>query len=208
MKAVTLLLCTLALAGPALAAEPAMPQTPAAIDEIVYARPFSLDEGFKFYWRKERPQVTEGLILVLKADKNLLVPRAAKMPILFVGAQTAQPINQGHESGYLVAIVPGTPDLTKTPIWFGTPDFPDQIDAADIEAEQAKAEAAGMKAQSAKNVQGAHTAGGETLEAANLSEVLRTELADLILEYSPQDKHIAEGFRVPVVRREAKPDED
>lgn len=42
----------------------------------------------------------------------------------------------------------------------------------------------------------------------NLREVLRTEAAELILKYSPQEEHIAEAFRVPEVRRKAKTDED
>jgi hypothetical protein len=134
MKAITLSFCLLVLTMSALAETPPMPKTPAAVDDIVYARPFSLEKGFKFFWRKERPEVTEGLILVLKADKALLVPRAAMMPVLYVGDQTAQRLNHG--------------------------------------------------------------------------QVLRGEVADLILKYSPQEKHIAEGFRVPVVQRKEKPEED
>jgi hypothetical protein len=208
MKAITLSFCLLALTVSTLAETPPMPKTPAAVDDIVYARPFSLEKGFKFFWRKERPEVTEGLILVLKADKALLVPRAAMMPVLYVGDQTAQRVNHGHESGYFIVLVPGQPDLTKAPIWFGTPNLHDQVDASTIEAERKKADEAGIQPLPTKKVQAALARGGEPLDAENLGQVLHGEVADLILKYSPQEKHIAEGFRVPVVQRKVEAEED
>ncbi|UCF33333.1 MAG: hypothetical protein JSV78_13475 [Phycisphaerales bacterium] len=208
MKAITLSICLLALTMSALAETPPMPKTPAPVDDVVYARSFILEKGFKFFWREERPEVAEGLILVLKADKALLVPRAAMMPVLYVGDQTAQRVNHGHESGHLIVLVPGRPDLTKAPIWFGTPNLHDQVDASLIEAERKKADEAGIQPLPAKNVQAALALGGEPLEAANLRDVLRTEVAELILKYSPQEKHIAEDFRVPDVQRKPQTDED
>jgi hypothetical protein len=90
---------------------PPTPPMPAAVDGLVYARSFSLTEGFMFDLRKERPEVKEGLLLVLKADKALLVPRAALMPVLYVGDQTAERLNMGHKSGYV------TPSSRRNERW-------------------------------------------------------------------------------------------
>jgi hypothetical protein len=70
------------------------------------------------------------------------------------------------------------------------------------------AEEAGIRPLPADQVKAALALGGEPIKATNLREVLRTEAAELILKYSPQEKHIAEGFRVPDVQRKAKTDED
>ena len=95
------------------------PPTPAAIDEVVYARSFELDQGYKFEWRKEQPLVKKGVILVLKVDPDLVYPRQIAEPVLYVGDQTAERVNIGYKSGHVVAIVPGEVDLNKAMIWFG-----------------------------------------------------------------------------------------
>ena len=209
MKAATMIAFFGAVAA-AIAGEdvPPTPSLPASADGLVYARSFSLTEGFMFDLRKERPEVKEGLLLVLKADKAVLVPRATPMPVLYVGDQTAERLNMGDKSGHVIAIVPGKPDLTKAPIWFGTPRFPEKVDHAVIKAEREAAEEAGIRPFPAAQVKAALALGGEPINATNLREVLRTEAAELILKYAPQEKHIAEGFRVPEVRRKPNTDED
>lgn len=104
---------------------PDIPDIPAAVDEVVYAHLFALDEGYKFEWRKEQPLVKNGYILVLKVDRDLVYPRQTAEPVLYAGDQTAERVNVGYWSGRVVAIVPGKLDLKKTPIWFGTPELPD-----------------------------------------------------------------------------------
>jgi hypothetical protein len=201
MKPMTVILGVLTAACLVLAAPPETPKTPAPVEDLVYARQFTVDQSFKHLWRKEQPVVNAGTLLVLKVNRALVVPREAQMPVLYVGDQTVQRLNSGHESGYLIVIVPATPDLTKTPIWFGTPSLPHRMDEAGVKAERAKADQAGIQPFSEEKVHEALARGGEPLKAANLSEILRAEAAELILKYSPQEKHIAEGFRVPVVTR-------
>lgn len=193
MKKIILSVCTLAVASLVFAAPPPVPPTPAAVDDLVYACPFTLREGYNHDWRKESLEVTSGYILVLKVeDRNLVLPRQVAMPVLYVGNQTAEPMNVGYESGHVVAIVPGEVDLTKAPIWYGTPDLPERVDQAIITAERTSADNAGIKPFSAEKVQAA-----ERITVANKTELLRDHVADLILKYSPEDHLIAEGFRVP-----------
>ncbi len=212
MKSLTMIAGLCVVASVVTASPPQIPDTPAVVDELVYARAFAVEEGFKFLWRKERPNVEQGMLLVLKVDKALAVPRAAPMPVLYVGEHTVQRINNGDQSGYLVVVVPGQVDLVKTPIWFGTPDLPERVDSAKVQAERALADEAGIKPFSEKQVQAALAKGGEQVEAADMSALLRDQVAELILEYCPDEKHLAEGFRLPVLTREkqkqAAEDED
>ena len=200
MKTISVI-CLMAVASVALAAPPAIPATPASVDDVVHAQTFTLNSGFTFQWSKEAPTVTTGTLLVLKVDRALVIPRQVAEPVLYVGDSTAQRINFGHESGYVIAIVPGVVDLTKAPIWFGTPELPERVDAATVQAERTLANRAGIKPFSAKVVKAASERGGAALNVADMSELLRTQVSDLILKYSPPEKHLAAAFRVPVTTR-------
>ena len=195
-------LSVLALAAVAVAGMPPVPPTPAGVSDVVYARPFQLENGFAYAWNKERPTVTSGTLLVVKvSDKNLVLPRQVAEPVLYVGNTTAQRINSGHESGYVVALVPGEVDLAKASIYFGTPELPERVTNAMAGQERQNAATAGIGPVSAKSLNAAQKRGGSAMKVKDLSTLLRTEVADLILEYSPQEKELADGFRVPVVQR-------
>jgi hypothetical protein len=202
MKSTAAIAAVLTAASIVLATPPEMPKTPAAVDDLVYARPFTLETGFKYIWSKERPNVTDGTLLVLKVDKALVVPRSIATPVLYVGDQPAQRVNQGHESGHVIAVVPGEVDLTKVPIWFGSPGFPFDTDAATARAERARAEEAGIEPFAEKRVTAARGKGGAPIRKPDMSALLRDELAELILEYCPGEKKLADDFRVPVVTKQ------
>ena len=204
MKSIATMAGMLAVASLALGSPPEIPNTPAAVDDLVYARPFTLDKGFKFMWCQERPTVTSGTLLVLKVDKALVVPRAIAMPVLYVGDRPAERINHGHESGHVIALVPGKVDLSQVPIWFGTPNLPDQVDGSTAKAERALAENAGFKPFPTETVKAALATGGKPIKTVDKSALLRDQVAELILKYSPQEKHLAEAFRVPVLKRPEK----
>ena len=178
----------------AVASPPEIPETPAAVEDLVYARQFTLDEGFKHIW--------------CKVDKALVVPRAIAMPVLYVGDKLAERLNHGHKSGYLIAIAPGKVDLTQVPIWFGTPRLPERVDTAAAQAERALAENAGIKPFPKEKVEAALAKGGEPIQTTDKSALLRDQVAELILEYSPDEKHLADGFRLPVVTKRSPANSD
>jgi len=202
MKAITVFACLFALASVVVASPPpAIPATPASVDDVVYIRPFTLDQGFTYHWNVERPQVTAGTLLVLKVDKDLVWPRQVAEPVLYVGDSTAERINHGHESGYVIALVPGTVDLKTDLVWFGTPELPERVDNATVQAEHQLANRAGLTAFSAKTARAAEAKGGTALKVSDKSELLRDEVSRLILTYSPQEKHLVDGFRAPEVKK-------
>lgn len=183
---------------------PAIPPTPAVVDNLVYARKFTLQEGYPHLWSKDKPTVTSGYLLVLKVDPKLVFARQVAEPVLYVGNQTAERLNIGYESGYVIAIAPGDVDLKKAVIWFGTPELPERVDANLVKAESAKAQAAKIEPFSEKAVQDSLTRGSAELKVTNKDELLR-KAAELIKEYSPQEKQLAETLAATPAKPAPKP---
>ena len=204
MRAIMLSACLLVMASVTFAAPP-VPPTPAPVNEVVYARPFALNDGFQFDWCKEPFQVKQGTLLVLKVNPDLVIPRNTEEPVLYVGNHSAMRLNHGNESGHVIAVVPGDVDLTKDPIWFGTPGLPERIDAATIKAEREKADKAGIKPISAEQAQAALKKGGERINAPDMSAMLRGPVSSLIEQYSPQEKRLSEAWQLPTVKPATKP---
>ncbi len=178
---------------------PALPHTPAAVKGLRYARPFTLEQGYEFEWRAERPTVKAGWLLVLEVESALVFPRQTAEPILYVGKTTGERVNVGYESGRIVVIVPSdlndqgevALDLSEAMMWFGTPGLPEQVDAAKAEAERAAAIAARIAPFSAEAINAARAKTGETLNAAN-RETLRHAAAELIKIHSPHETDLAD----------------
>ena len=204
MRAYAWLTMALTIGASAAAAPPPIPATPAPVADLVSAGYFTLEQGYPHYWSKERFWTTTGTLLVLKVDPALVIPREIAMPVLYVGDVPAWRLNRGHESGHVIAVVPGKVDLTRVPIWYGAPDFPQNVDAATARAQRDLAERAGIQPLPAEKVQAALAAGGEPISAVDQRALLRDEVAELILKYSPQEKHLADAFRVPVLQRSEK----
>ncbi len=172
--------------------------TPAAVIDVVYIRSFALEQGYSFDWRQERPFIRSGTLAVFKVDPDLVRPRSAAEPVLYVGNQTAQRLNHGHESGFVIAIIPGEVDLARQPVWFGRPDLPERVNAGTIRTERARSEKAGIRLFEAEKIRNLTR---EPLEASDLPALLREHVADLLIEYSPQEKALAETWRLPVAQR-------
>ena len=194
----TTLAASVLAAAVVVAAPPQIPATPAAVQDIVFAQPFTLDQGEVSTWRADRPMVTSGYIIVLKVNPDLVYPRQTAEPVLYVGDTTAERLNVGYRSGHVVAVVGGpisgeqAMDLSKVKIWFGTPELPERVDAARIAQESALADAAGIKPFSADKIQGLLDQ-NETLSEANKAGIL-DEVASLIRRFSPQEEELAVSY--------------
>jgi hypothetical protein len=174
----------LAGAAAARAAPPKVPATPASAADVVYAAPFRLREGYHHHWRRESPMVTSGTLLVLHVAPDLVYPRQTAEPVLYVGDQTAERVNVGYPSGYVVAIVPGALDLTRSLLWFGTPALPERVDGKTIDDERARAMAAGIRPPPANRVRLARR---DALALADKDELLREALL-LVERYAPDPR--------------------
>lgn len=205
MKAFRLLFCFSLVALPACSPgqekstvaseveEPAPVASP--VEDVVYVRPFTLAEGYQYDWSLERQMVTSGTLVVFKVDPELVVPTDAAQRVLYVGDQAVQRLNHGHESGHVIAIIPGDTNLTREPTWFGSAGLPERTNAESNSAERAVALRAKIEPFGAEKIDGLTQS---PLQAENLPALLREHVADLVLEYSPEERHLAESWRLPV----------
>ena len=174
---------------------------PAPVDDLVYARRFTLTEGYRWGWRADEPATKVGVIVVLRVDPQLVIPRNSLSPILYARDRMLQALNFGHKSGHVIGLIPGEVNLSETLIWFGSPTAPGRVTPQSIRAERAQAEKAGIRPFPATKIERATKA---PVEAPDLDSLLRGELADLVLEYAPEESNLARKWRLPEAK--AKPD--
>jgi hypothetical protein len=186
LKSLGLMVAGLVAAASATAqGVPPIPSTPAAA-EAVFAAPFTLRQGYRSDWGKERPLVTSGFVVVARVHPDLVYPRQVAEPVLFAGNRVAERINVGYPSGYVVAIVPGTLDLARDPVWFGSPDLPEQVSAMAARAERQRAVAAGIRAVPPRTVR-------DEVQLQDRQAVLRLAAA-LIRRYAPDEAELADNL--------------
>ncbi len=196
MKAFILSIGIFILASPALAAPdiPPVPDTPSAVADLVHVRAFRLENGYRYDWRQEQPMVDQGVLAVFKVNPDLVYPRNAAEPVLYAGDQTVQRLNSGHQSGYVIAIIPGEVDLSRAPVWFGQPDLPERVNAEVIRTQRDLADNADIRSFKADKIESVRQ---QPVTATDLSELLRKHIAELVLEYSPQERDLVETWRLP-----------
>ena len=192
-------------------------QSPAAAPspfELLYARPFVLDEPYVHWWREEAPPVASGYVLVLRAKRELVRPLQVLEPVLFVGAQTAERVNapaqEGSDTAQLVVLVPAPLDADgnvaldprAAPIFLGTQALPEDVDEVRIQRELQRARALGLGAARLPQVAGLRglTQPKTALRCPSRAE-LDLELANLIAFYSPEERDLVRSLRVPISTR-------
>ena len=182
-------------------AQTAAPQFLKAVNDILYAQPFTLKKGYTNTWSKGHELVSSGVLVVLAVDPALVQPRDALEPILYAGSRPVQRLNHGGQSGRVIGIVPGASDLAGSPIWFGAPGLPERVTAAAARAELARAEKSKIRPFTADKLRSVtHPA----VAAADLAALLRDVASTLVSKYSPQEKYLADSWRLPTAKASPK----
>jgi hypothetical protein len=194
-------LATVAAAQPAKPA-PTVPTAPTAVKGILVVQPFKLQQGYRNNWSKERAQVSSGVVVVLEVDPALAQRRDAAEPVLYAGDTPVQRLNDGSQSGRVIAIVPGATDLSGVPIWFGAPSLPERATVDTARAERARAEKSGIRPLSPATLR---TAARAPVTAPDLAALLRDHVAPLVLQFSPYEKDLADAWRLPAATASPKP---
>ena len=167
-----------------------------AVRGLLSALEFVLDEPYPYAWAMGHAPVHEGTLLVLDVDPQFSRPRDFAAPVLYVGDVPAELLNTGFPSGHLVVLVPGHPDLMVTPVYFGSTELPERVDAARGSAELAAARAMGIVPFSPEAVSAAWANGGPKV-------TLRDEMAvhvagaELIERYAPDEAERAHAWTLP-----------
>ena len=175
----------------------AIPSTPASVKGILYARRFTLETPYQYDWSKERIMVSTGILVVFDVDPAYVVPRDTLEPVLYAGNVPVQRLNHGDVSGRVIGIVPGNIDFATAPIWFGSPQLPGRVTAEMVASERARAERAGVRALPQARLASVEL---PAVAAKDLTALLRNVAAELVYQYSPQDKELAESWRLPVAQ--------
>ncbi len=193
------LVVSLLLVIPVATADDSVPVAPtdsgSSVKALLYARPFELSQRHLYHWTREKPKISKGFILVVEVDPEYARPRQVNVPVLYVGDKPAELTNVGYQSGRMIVIVPGEPDLKVTPIFFGSMELPERVDAARGRAEQAAAEKLGIRPFPPEAVQAALIRGGGTLRVRDTVH-LYLAISDLILIFSPTEIERAESYRI------------
>lgn len=171
-----------------------LPPTPAPVRSILVAQPFTLQTPFTNTFSKAREKVSSGVLIVVEVDPALVVPRNSLEPVLYAGNVAVQRLNHGERSGRVIGIVPGTINLASAPIWFGTPELPERVTQNTVQYERGLAEKAGVRAFTADRLSSIQR---PVIAAQDLATLLRTVAADLVYQYSPQEKELADSWRLP-----------
>lgn len=199
MKLITLTAALVATAT-VMAAPPAVPFTPAPVQDILFAQPFTLTEGYTYDWSKDQPTVTSGQIVVFQVNPDLVFPRQSAEPVLYVGGISAERLNVGYISGRVVAIVPDTvgadgkvvrQDLSKA--WFGSPALPSEVTSVTVAQEADLAAKSGVRALPADKVRHAQMAGGDTAKLGHKWALLGIA-AKLVAQYAPDEVELADSL--------------
>jgi hypothetical protein len=179
----------------------------APVRELVSAVPFRLEIPFVHAWRREKPSVRAGYLLVLSVDPEYVRPRETPEPVLYAGDQTLERVNHGDRSGRVIVILPtesdahGDPalDLAQVPFWFGASDLPERVDAAEIRAQRARAPASALRRFRGDELRAALDRGGAELVLVR-REDLDALAGALVLEHAPDERDLADGLLVPPMK--------
>jgi hypothetical protein len=192
---------------------PDVPSDPSGFPvELLHAQRYELDAPYAHAWRVERPLVRSGYLVVLAVDPDLVHPRQGFEPVLYGGRQTLERVNVGFlpdelagaAPAHVVALLPDAPEvdpaappsLDTVPIWFGAPELPERVDSARVDAELQAALARGVRPAATATVQTAMAAGGGTLYLPDHGALLAFA-ANLVEQYSPDERDLIEGLRAP-----------
>lgn len=156
------------------------------VEDILYARPFALIQGYRTAWQRERPLVTQGYIVVLRADPTLAQFRAGATPVLYGGEGPIERLDPGYSAGIVVGILRGGMDLTVTPIWFGAGGYPGETTNGMVEQARQDATLAGVAPLAADRIAQALAAGGGRLQLATKAELLEY-IKTVINQYCPDE---------------------
>ena len=158
---------------------------------IKYAQVVDIEQSFTYQWSADRESTSAATVLVLEiaSDKVGLPPVGA--PTLFVGSVPAARIHPGGPDNHVVVYVPGRPDLTTTPVFWGPSALPERVTRkmGQQYAEQTTRESSGPRALD--------EAFQPTISLADETALFR-HMASLIDRYAPKDRAYADGIRVTI----------
>lgn len=147
-----------------------IPMGPQGVHDVVWARAFTLAQPIPYASQRGAPAMDRGVILELRVDPAMVVPRQVA-PNLYVGDVPATLMNWDPIGGCAVVYVPGAPALATAPIYFGSAEPAERIDAAAGALERQAAVAGGATPLPQDRLDAAFAAGGAPFAARDFYDV-------------------------------------
>lgn len=149
----------LLVASPAVAQD-ALPvqltDTGHAVLRVVQTQDFTLGEGtFEYDFVAAHPSLRQGTLVVVAVDPEFARPRDAHMPVLYAGTTPVLIVTQDAAAGCVVGLIGPSVDLSVQPVFYGSYEPPERVDAARGTAERAAALAAGLGPRAAAELEAA-----------------------------------------------------
>ncbi len=175
------------------------------VRRVVFAQPFELASSAVHRARADKANFAAGWLVVFSVDPALALPRQEPEPVLQFGDELALRVNHGYPDGMQVAVLPVGQDqalgtaLAQLPLWFGEPGVPDQLSELDLDSRLALAQANGVGARPLDEVRAATARAGAARKFSGEDELWRAA-AQLVLEWAPSERELAQGFLLPPPR--------
>lgn len=162
----------------ALGADPTTATQPNVV-AVTWAQPFQVAQAISYAMRADKPMVSEGWMLELTVPPGMALVRAIHSPVVYVGPWPARRANLSDDGTCMSLWVPGTVDLTSTPIYFGPPLLPENV-TPELAAEASdQARAAGHIVESTVEAEPALSFRDEAQLMTALSKRCAAEPADV-----------------------------
>lgn len=159
---------------------------------VAFAQAIHLETAVPYPWVAGRPVRADGWLIELRVDPALLVPRQVGSPVFYVGGTPVAIVNADARGGCAVGYALGAPDPATSPVYAGSAELPERIDAAAGQREQDAAVARGATVRAPGAV-------APPLVVADLA-ALYGLLADRVAACAPH-----EIDRIAVLRAQAAP---
>ena len=100
---------------------------PPGIVALDLVQPVQISAPFTYEWNALRPETGTATIIVVEISPGTATMRQTAGPVLYVGQTPAARVHPGETDHHLVVFVPGLPDLTATPIFWGPETLPERV---------------------------------------------------------------------------------
>jgi hypothetical protein len=167
----------------------AIASPPVGIVALDHVQPVELTESFIYEWNAERAETRTATVLVVEVSPGAAKLHQTGAPVLYVGNSPAARVHPGETDHHIVVLIPGHPNLSDTPIFWGPDTLPEKVTLQ-------------MGTDALRTVQGQPFPPTVTkavtqplLQVDNQGELYR-HMAKLIDVYAPSDHHFSTSIRV------------
>ena len=105
----------------------ALAQPNASLGPVHAHQTVSVDQPFVYTMRGDRPQVTQGTLVVFEATEHVLTPTQERQPIVYIGEWPVRLYASDAQRGCAVGWVPMVDGFRDAPLYLGPDTLPERV---------------------------------------------------------------------------------